>query len=278
LVLYQKIRFQAVPMPVLKVYPNGSTMGTGNPSPTGGTRSKVSGWSASSTRRLVRWLYSVMVPELTGTGYALTLTVRDCPATEKEWAAARNTWIKRVRRIDGFTRLHWLTEWQRRKVPHMHCAGYFADPITKELLIWHWLQVCAARGWVASWNSQDVKEMDGALGWLKYQAKHSSRGVMHYQRAGKPSGWESSGRLWGAVGDWPVEEPAQAELTREQGFRLRRLLRDRAVADARAKQDWRRVALLRRSLKCSDVVMSQVRGISHWGDQEETLRLLDLLD
>lgn len=266
-------------MPVLKVYPNGLTMGTGNPSPTGGIRSKVSGWSASATRRLVRWLYSVQVPLLTGTGYAVTLTVKDCPPSSAEWASARRDWIKRVQRIQGtFLRLHWLTEWQKRKVPHMHCAVYFEDAITKELLIFAWLQVCLARGWVASWNSQDVKEMDGALGWLKYQAKHSSRGVRHYQRQGKPPGWETTGRLWGYVGDWPLALPLEANLTRDQQFRLRRLMRSRAIADARASQNWKRLAIMRRSLKCSDRVMSQVRGISHWVDQEQTLRLLDLVE
>lgn len=252
-------------MPVIQAYPNGLTMGTGNPAPTGGKRSAVVGWSRSAVRRHTEFLYSVQTDQLHGYGYAVTLTVRDLPESAEEWAKAREAWIQSLRRLPGFIRLHWLTEWQRRGVPHMHCAVYFEEeqefPLIPVVL---WLMNCNRRGWQAKPESQDIKPIDGPVGWLKYLSKHASRGVKHYQRMGKPDSWEKTGRLWGKVGDWPTVEPIRANLTRQEGFRFRRLVRSYLVAQARSAGDFKRVAYLRRILKNPDRVISQVRGVSDW--------------
>jgi len=47
-------------------------------------------------------------------------------------------------------------------------------------------------------------------------------------------------------------------------FRMRRLVRRRLIAQARAQGDWRRVAYLRRMLKNGDPTLSAVRGVSEW--------------
>lgn len=266
-------------LPVIQAYPNGLTMGTGNPAPTGGKRATINGWSTSAVRRHTRFLYSVDTSQLSGHGYALTLTVRDLPESAEEWAKARDAWIDRLRRLDGFIRLHWLTEWQKRGVPHMHCAVYFEESLpSKDLPTLLWTMVCENRGWTAAGGSQDSKPIDGVTGWLKYLSKHASRGVKHYQRMGKPESWEKSGRLWGKVGAWPVQEPIRAELTREQGFRFRRLVRSYVIAQARAAGDWKRLAYLRRLLKNNDRVISQVRGVSDWISQPVFLALVDQIE
>ena len=254
-------------------------MGTGNPAPVGGKRAIINGWSVSAVRRHTRFLYSVDTSQLSGQGYALTLTVRDLPESADEWAKAREAWIDRLRRLPGFIRLHWLTEWQKRGVPHMHCAAYFEDPLpSKDLPTLLWTMVCENRGWTAAGASQDSKPIDGATGWLKYLSKHAARGVKHYQRMGKPESWKKSGRLWGKVGDWPVQEPIRAELTRAQGFRFRRLAKAYVVAQAREKKQWESVSYLRRMFKNSDRVISQVRGISEWIPDHVFLALVDLVE
>lgn len=252
-------------MPVIQAYPNGLTMGQGNPNPSGGLRTEISGWTSSAVRRHTRFLYSVDTPKLSGHGYAITLTIRDLPPSAEDWKNAREAWLVRLRRLPGFIRLHWVTEWQKRGVPHMHCAVYFEDPLEiKELPTLLWVMVCQKRGWNALPKAQDSKPIDGAAGWLKYLSKHASRGVRHYQRMGKPEGWEKTGRLWGKIGDWPTEEPIRAELTRQEGFRFRRLVKSYLVAEARSAGDFKRVAYLRRLLKNPDRVISQVRGLSDW--------------
>ncbi|MFO5973161.1 hypothetical protein, partial [Pseudomonas aeruginosa] len=61
-----------------------------------------------------------------GPAAALTPTVRDCPPTSDDWHRLLKAWAMRMQRA-GMIRLHWVTEWQRRGVPHLHCAIWFPD-------------------------------------------------------------------------------------------------------------------------------------------------------
>jgi hypothetical protein len=86
-------------------------------------RGQVNGWSAGAVREHTRWLRSVDTTRLDGQGVAVTLTVRDCPPTSDHWTRLRNALHERLRRA-GLLRWHWVTEWQRRGVPHLHLAVY----------------------------------------------------------------------------------------------------------------------------------------------------------
>jgi hypothetical protein len=184
-----------------KAYANGATMGRGNNAPKGGKRGKVDGWSRAAVRRHLQFLYSVDVPGLTGDGYGVTLTLRDTPPSHVEWVQLIDR-LKREFRRAGLVRWHWVVEWQRRGTPHLHLAVYAPDgweaPITDNVGAWTvdlWLRLAAPYG--AGSIAQAVVPITGAQGWLKYLSKHASRGVAHYQRQGKPAGWESTGRLYG---------------------------------------------------------------------------------
>jgi hypothetical protein len=98
-------------------------MGRGNNAPVGGPRGLVDGWSRASVRRHLAWLYSINVEQLDGSGYGVTLTLRDTPETHTEWSelVAR---LHRAFRDAGLSRWHWVTEWQRRGTPHLHLAVY----------------------------------------------------------------------------------------------------------------------------------------------------------
>lgn len=123
---------------------------------------------------------------------------------------------------------------------------------------------------------QEHVEITGPLGWLEYLSKHASRGVAHYQRQGKPAGWESTGRLYGHGGSWPVVEPLSMVVDDPTMRRLRRLVRSYVVADARSwavqqvpgtrkhRDAWARAAWARRMLRCNDRGLSAVRGMSEW--------------
>lgn len=267
-------------MATVRAYPNGVTMGT--PSgvvPKGAKRGRVQGWTPESARRHIRWLYSVDVPHLTGHGWAVTLTVRELPASAAEWHAARRAWIERVRRR-GLVRLHWVVEWQRRGVPHLHAAVYLdaADHGLGALLLTDWIAVCERRGWTALIRSQDVKPIAGATGWLQYLSKHAGRSAAHYQRMGMPAGWESSGRLWGHVGEWPTVEPVEGTLSLAAAARFRRLVDAYCRARARAEGDHARLAYLRRRRKAeTDPYRSRVLGVSEWVPESVALRLLALV-
>jgi hypothetical protein len=168
---------------------------------------------------------------LDGFGYAFTFTLRDLPPTPKDWYNIRDKFIKRCQRM-GLVRYHWVTEWQRRGVPHLHGCLYFPEQLTPtqlKSLKAAWCQ-CVGK-YYALQKGQDIKVIDSMVGWLKYLAKHGSRSKYHYQRSAKPSEWDSSGRVWGKGGEWPTRL-TEHDLGRNF-YAFRRLVRRWRIADAR---------------------------------------------
>lgn len=271
-------------MSTISAYQNGSTAHT----PNGGVsmherakRSTVTGWTRETVRRHTKWLYSVNTEELDGNGYAVTLTLRDCPESSERFHAARRAWIRRVERM-GSVRVHWVIEWQRRGVPHMHTAVYFdreLTPVEKFALVDHWVTVAEPFG--AQHTGQYLLTISGPTGWLQYLSKHAARGARHYQRQGKPAGWEKTGRLWGHTGEWPVDEPLKFDVPQAAFFRYRRLVRSWRIADARKESDpltrSRRLRSARSMLRCNERKLSECRGISEWIAQDQLIEFLGLL-
>lgn len=257
-------------MPVVTVYRHG---GSGGIAPMKNDhdralRGEVSGWSESATRRNTRFLYSVTEGELHGAGMALTLTLRDCPASAQDFHKLRRAWEKRMVRA-GMIRLHWVIEWQRRGVPHLHGAIWFDDSYDRARIIEAWLAVSAEYG--AGQGAQFVRPITGIVGWFQYLAKHAARGVLHYQRAAEnmPSSWKGkTGRMWGKVGHWPVRPAVRINLEDQHGdggwFAYRRLIRSWRIADARTAGSVYRIRSARRMLRESDPVISRLRGVSEW--------------
>lgn len=249
-------------------------------------RGEVQGWSMGATRRNVEFLYSIREDQLHGVGFAVTLTLRDCPATPDDWHRLRLAWTKRMERA-GMLRLHWVTEWQRRGVPHLHGAIWFPAELVerhgRDRIVWKltgdWVELASSHG--AGWRGQQAHLLTGAVGWFQYVSKHAARGVKHYQRAAEnvPKQWQSkTGRVWGKRGDWPVQERLRLNLQDQHGdggwFAYRRLVRSWRVADARASGVPSRIISARRMLACNDPPLSRVRGVSEWMGQDLTLALI----
>lgn len=231
-------------------------------------RGTTQGWTDRAVRSNLAFLRSVRLNDLTGMGLAYTLTIRDCPLDSDEWHKLRRQFVERLRRM-GMVRLHWVTEWQRRGVPHLHGVVYFHAgieeyPRLRSAVVDAWVAVAGRYG-AAPW-AQDCKGIEDALGWLQYLAKHAARGKNHYQRAASsvPTGWLKTGRVWGKSGDWPVDVPLKFEVDREGYWRYRRMVRRWRIADARAAGDRRRIVAARRMLQADTVESSQVRGTSEW--------------
>lgn len=270
-------------MRTLKVYLHGATMGTPprNNSHLRAKRGNVTGWSSSATRRNVAFLRSVVPDTLMVDhngeylhGYAFTLTLKNCPPTAEDWHKIRKAFVERLRRA-GMYRLHWVTEWQRRGVPHLHGCVWATDPKIRLLIIGHWLSVAAQ--YEAGHRGQHVNLLTDAVGWFKYLAKHAARGVQHYQRSSEniPAGWIKTGRVWGYSGEWDTRDHIQIKIEDATYYRLRRLVRSWRKADARQSGDKYRIKSSRTMLECHLRGLSEVRGISEWVDQETMLTLLD---
>jgi hypothetical protein len=220
----------------------------------------------------------VEAPHLTGIGDAVTLTMRDTPATVQEWRSVLGRLFDGLR-DRGMIRWHWVVEWQRRGTPHLHLAVYGPSGAERGPgweVVMLWLRLTEEFG--SGGCAQFVTPITGPVGWLQYLSKHASRGVAHYQRQGKPAGWEKTGRLWGYGGDWPVSLPLEGTLTTGEYHRVRRMVRRYAIAQARssalryerfgdqrkAAAAWKSVGWLRGMLACNDRALSTVRGVSEW--------------
>lgn len=279
-------------MPVLTVYRHGVTAGvppTTNTHPRA-LRGLVKGWTPAATRRNTQFLYSIREQDLTGEGWAVTLTVRTCPPTPEHWSRLRKAWTDRMlRSIPAYPmiRLHWVTEWQRRGVPHLHAAIWFPEgfslawksALTANHIITSWLIPAAPYG--AGYGGQQAKRINGAVGWFQYVSKHAARGVKHYQRSSEnlPPEWQGkTGRVWGYGGHWPRQERVRVGLQGREGdggyFAYRRIVRSWRVADARAEGDRRRVLQAKSMLTCHRRPESEVRGVSEWMPQDLTLAVL----
>lgn len=287
-------------MPVVKVYPNGLTAGVAPTCPIipETERGIVQGWTPGSVRRNLAFLYSVRHDGLTGVGFALTLTLRECPVTPDVWRGLCRAFFERLRRL-GLVRGHWVVEWQRRGVPHLHGSFYFPEQLVngyagrsfEEVLKWAWVQVAASHG--AAPHAQFSSPIYDSHGWDEYVSKHAARGVHHYQRSPEniPAGWRhtGTGRIWGKIGDWPTSEALRLDLDFRSYHRLRRIARGLRLADSRrpvspsntrptAERDRRRrIRSARGMLRCTEPKLSAVRGVSDWLPLELQLRVIAYL-
>lgn len=115
-------------MAVIKFSQNGlSISGGGNPHPVENKRGNVTGWSRQAARNNTRFLQSIIPDDLSGDGWALTLTLREIPESYDDWRRVTIALFDVMRKQPGFLRCHWLMELQRRGAPHLHMAVYF-DP------------------------------------------------------------------------------------------------------------------------------------------------------
>jgi hypothetical protein len=248
-------------------------------------RDDVIGWSDKTARSNTRFLQSVSLDGLDGVGFAFTLTIKNCPETHADWHSLRTAFLKRLHRM-GMVRLHWVTEWQRRGVPHLHGVVYFPEVFFADLMeaiyhmdriIEHWLEVSAR--YVSTAKAQNIKPISDSLGWLQYLAKHASRGAGHYQRSREsmPEGWKKTGRMWGKGGTWVTREPMKFDLDRRANFAYRRLQRSYRIAQARSSKNPSSVKFARRMLTCNLRGLSEVRGTSGWIPEAVTLTMLSFL-
>lgn len=228
-------------MSTIRLYQGGASMSHnrtgGNPTPS--PRGEVRGWNQAQVKRMEKFLWSVPRDErLDGFGYSITLTLTNAPATAVDFHALRTSYVKRLRR-SGMSRLHWVIEWQTRpsgsKVPHLHLAAYWPEELTARqqfaLKLW-WQDLALDYG--VGIQSQHVANITGVGGWFEYLTKHSARGVAHAQREGMPDGWQKSGRLWGKVGEWPVQPEIEAQVPLPVAITFRRLVASWKVAQARS--------------------------------------------
>lgn len=290
-------------MPVVSVYRHGVTAGIAPVSNhKRAKRGEIHGWSPGAVRRSLKFLYSIDERGLTGEGWAFTLTVRDCPPSPEAFYLAIKAWLKQVGRLMGTVRVHWVIEWQRRGVPHLHGAIWFPDGTesgyhVENILTKLWMAYAAAFG--AGDRGQLVKPINGPIGWFQYVSKHAARGAKHYQRSSEniPQAWHKTGRMWSHGGSWPIKEPVKVGIENRAYYALRRMARAWRRADARASyvkaratvgdsgqpaprslqilaEARHRIISARTMLRCNKPEIARFRGISEWISEDLSLLMI----
>jgi len=162
-------------------------------------------------------------------------------------------------------RLHWVTEWQRRGVPHLHVAIWFPESKTINELVGPWLDL-AGHDFGTKARGQHVTPIHEAIGWFQYVSKHASRGLGHYQRSPEnvPQSWAKTGRIWGKLGSWGCQGEIRMELSDSAFFAFRRIVKGWRLARARASGDRYRILTAKRMLQSSDPVLGSLRGVNEW--------------
>lgn len=278
-------------MRLVTLYNHGVTMGTPpkNPNRNPVKRGDVQGWTKAATRRNTNFLRSVddhaiMVTEDGEplTALALTLTLKDCPESHNEWERLRRAMLKRLERL-GLYRHHWVTEWQRRGVPHLHGCVFFPEVEGQDYwnlvnnILDAWLSLTEKYG--SKVLSQNITPVYDAVGWFQYQSKHAARGIFHYQRSSEniPEAWKKTGRMWGKSEKWPVTEPDKILVTDKIFFSYRRLVKSWRKADARKEKNRFRIRKARRMLKHNDRELSKLTGVSEWITKSSSVLMLKIV-
>ena len=198
------------------------------------------GWSKRSRKSNEEFLQSIDFHGLSGSPYAVTLTLPTTRTPDAaEFHAMLKAYLMRLKRY-GAIRWHWLIEWTMKHQPHIHMVVWapadwiFFDVDAKAL----WLEIAKKHGFECRLTAQDVKRVT-SVGWLQYVAKHGAKSVHAAQRENLPAvGWDSPGRVWGygPRSAWPSKanrEPMRFDLPQPAFWRLRRLCRSYAIAQAR---------------------------------------------
>lgn len=262
-------------------------------------RSTCQGWTPAVARRNEQTLQCINFDVIDGYVYAVTLTIPSTAmytVTPRQFHRWLDNWLKSARRR-GMLHFYWILEFTAAGTPHLHItiwmAGHCDDDIQRLLL--SWLHILNRSQVHASITAQDARSVVTAAAdapdftgpatperWLWYLAKHSSRGVTHYQRQIEtmPPEWqEHSGRMWGHDRGLPLKLPTKMALSRRAFWIVRRWARNWLTAEAATNPspDKRRrgISACRRFLKCTDPELSASRGLGAWCPDRVALQLID---
>lgn len=272
--------------------PAGAGMGASVPVSArgGGRRGVIRGWSRQSAGRHLRWLHSVDYESMGEChGVAITVTIRDTPETEAKWLSARSEFLRFLRGIPGFWGLHWVTEWTKRGVPHLHIGLWTVgrlDARQRFEIRREWVRIAEAMG--TTMLAQHVGDIPkGRRAWDRYCGKHSARSVQHYQRQGLPDGWRRTGRLWGKDGLWETREdryllngPASIQMRRlVKAYCVSTAARDAALLSRRTGKRirWNGVQAAKRMLR-TDPMTWALKGWRCWIPEPVLVRMLEAVN
>lgn len=207
--------------------------------------SLCTGWSLGVSRRFNHLLGRLKADYFNklGSVYSFTFTVRECPNTPDEWAYLRERFFNKMKNKGMLGCIH-VTEWQRRRVPHLHVIAVFKKPIDGYSILNMW---CKTANFIGKYSTnlsagrgaqsfKPVWDLAGIIGYLKSHLIKSAKTV---QRADSsiPENWNGhTTQMWGVRGDVQFSESlVLGMLFTNYYFNGRRWLSRLALAEHRAR-------------------------------------------
>lgn len=218
--------------------------------------------------------------------YAVTLTIPSeamDTLTPERFHGLLHRWTDSMKRRYGLRHYVWLIEFTAARTVHIHATVWldshvivydrvgrvhrlvpnsievgenkvhFLGPLAA------WLELLRFDGISGLLTAQDIKRInDTPQFWLEYTAKHSTRGVQHYQRQADglvPAWREHPGAMWGHDRGLAAfsTAPRDVQLTMEGFYKMRRVLHHLMIVKAMGIVDQRKrgkaIAMARRALK-----------------------------
>jgi hypothetical protein len=293
-------------MPTITMMPSGinAAFAGGNKAPP--VRGTCRGLTQGSARRCKAFLMSIDTNKLSGIPINFTLTLKDCPPSSDEWERLKKEFFRRLKKM-GLIRLHFVTEWTKRGLPHLHGMGFFhrifeaSENVGGQWERYHTTICChyIEKAWCDVATSYGAKEQGQHsrqetsinVAWFKYMSKHASRSANHYQRQRDqmPEGWLTTGRMWGKLGnDWLTHSESH-EIADNAFHHLRRQVRSfrrsQALTEIKKGKLWGNphqvrgglatLAYLRGLKKITDPARSSRIPINEWVSAEMATTLLE---
>lgn len=218
---------------LLTIWSNGSLIAVSRPSahakPTSSaTRSRITGFSKASRRRLLRLIAKLRKDALP---WFVTLTYpRSYSQNPRRWKRDLKVWAARLRRKYASASFIWRLEFQHRGAPHYHLLVYNIPDSIRRFREW------LSQSWYEAVGSDDMKHLKAGT---NAQLMRSQRGVMWYasKELGKVSQAilteeysDGVGRWWGAYfrKDLPWARQIQLEVSEKDAYEIMRLMRKHA--------------------------------------------------
>lgn len=189
----------------------------------GGKRGRVGGFSASSRKRLVRFMASLnpVAMGAESTDFVTLTYPRTFPADGRAWKRDLDAFCKVLGRHPDVTAWVWKLEPQKRWAPHFHLVVFGRAALDPEWVADAWWRIVGEGGAdhrAAGTQTQPVRSWSGVL---HYSAKYIAK-IDHADDL--PEFWRNVGRWWGKGGDFVIDDETIA-LTDAQFFAIRRVLR-----------------------------------------------------
>lgn len=182
-------------------------------------------FSRSARRRLIKKMMRVERREISVPIF-LTLTYHErYPSKNAPLKKELQRFLQSLRRLPAKLYYMWRIEWQKRGAPHFHLLIWHEDPeyqwnaeAFKGWALKTWHRVCSSRSKAHTRKGADAEVCRTWSKAMSYVCKYLGKG-------GVPDDIEFRGRHWGASRDLPTEPALEVELSEQQFYVLRRIIR-----------------------------------------------------